>query len=115
VARAIDGAADGDGYLLGGENRTAVDLFRAFESSSGVPAPKRRIPFGVASAIGRLQSWRAALFGVDPELTPGVVKIYRHEWAFSSAKAERQLGYRITPFDEAVQRTTDWLRETGKL
>jgi farnesol dehydrogenase len=115
VARAIESAVDGEGYLLGGENRTVLDLFRVFESCSGVRAPKRKIPFGVASAIGRLQSWRAALLGVEPELTPGVVKIYRHEWAFSSAKAERDLGYRITPFDEAVARTTDWLRETGKL
>jgi farnesol dehydrogenase len=115
VARALARATDGEGYILGGENRTAVELFGAFQAASGIAPPRRRIPFGVASAIGRLQSWRAALFGIEPELTPGVVRIYRHEWAYSSKKAERELGYRITPFDEAIGATVEWMRERGEL
>jgi farnesol dehydrogenase len=112
---ALERAEAGSAYILGGENRTANELFAFFREASGVPEPSRKIPFALASAIGRWQRWRADWFGSDPELTDEVVRIYRHEWAYSSARAERELGYRITPFDEAMRRTVAWLRETGRL
>ena len=42
----------GERYVLGGENRTAIDLFEAFQAASGVAPPRRKIPFGVAALIG---------------------------------------------------------------
>jgi len=115
ICRAIESARGGSGYILGGENRTAIDLFAAFERATGIAPPTRRLPFALAAFIGKLQRWRADLFGIEPELTDEVVGIYRHEWAFSSARAERDLGYRVTPFDQAVQQTVDWLKTTGEL
>ena len=108
-------AEPGSNYVLGGENKTALELFAAFEQASGVRPPKRSIPFGVATWIGRFQRWGAELFGLEPELTDEVVGVYRHEWAYSSARAERELGYSITPFDQAVAQTTAWLREQGAI
>lgn len=115
VVSALERGAPGTGYILGGENRSAVELFAAFQRSSGVAAPRRRIPFAVAGLIGKLQRWRAELLGIEPELTDEVVGVYRREWAYSSAKAQSELDYRITPFDEAVGRTVAWLREIGEL
>ena len=115
VCLALEQGQAGEGYILGGENRTGNDLFAAFEKSSGVAPPKRKIPFGVAALIGKVQRWRAELFGTQPELTDEVVGIYRQEWAYSSAKAQRELGYKITPFDEAVALTVQWLRDEGQL
>ena len=54
-------------------------------------------------------------FGVEPELTDEIVGLYRCEWAFSSARAERELGYRITPFEEALAQSVAWMRATGRL
>ena len=115
VVLALERGRPGEGYILGGENRTGVDLFEAFSNASGIAPPKRKIPFWAAATIGKLQRWRAEILGIEPELTDEVVGIYRHEWAYSSNKAISELGYRITPFDEAVTRTVGWLRETGKL
>lgn len=115
AVKAVEDASPGSGYILGGENRTARELFASFEQATGIAPPRRRIPFGIATWIGRLQRWRAALLGIEPELTDEVVGIYRHEWAYSSELAERELGYRVTPFDQAVARTVDWLRESGEL
>lgn len=115
IVAAVDRAQPGSGYILGGDNRTAIDLFQAFASASGVRPPRRHIPFGVAALIGKLQRWRAELLGIEPELTDEVVGIYRHEWAYSSALAERDLGYRVTPLAEGVRATVEWLRETGEL
>lgn len=115
VVAALERGKAGEGYILGGENRTGIELFDAFQTASGVAPPKRKIPFGVASAIGTVQRWRAELFGIEPELTDEIVGIYRHEWAYRSDKAIAELGYRITPFAEAIDRTVAWLRESGEL
>ncbi len=115
IVQALERGKAGEGYILGGENRTGVELFDAFHAASGVAPPKRKIPFGVASMIGKVQRWRAELFGIEPELTDEVVGIYRHEWAYRSDKAVAELGYRITPFTEAIGRTVAWLRESGEL
>jgi farnesol dehydrogenase len=112
---ALERAAPRAAYVLGGENRTLVDLFEAFGRRTGIAPPSRRIPYAVAAAVGWAQRKRADWFGTEPELTDEVVGIYRHEWAYSSRRAERELGYRITPFEEALGRTVAWLEETGRL
>jgi nucleoside-diphosphate-sugar epimerase len=115
IAAAIDRARPGSAYILGGENRTVAELFRVFEAASGIPAPRRHIPYGLAGLVGRVQRLWAEVGGREPTLTDEVVEIYRHEWAYSSARAERELGYKITPFAEGVVRTVAWLRATGAL
>jgi farnesol dehydrogenase len=115
VVQALERGTAGEGYILGGENRTGVDLFDAFEAATGVAPPTRKIPFWAASAIGKAQRWRAELLNIEPELTDEVVGIYRHEWAYRSDKAVAELGYRVTPFVEAVAKTVAWLRESGEL
>jgi farnesol dehydrogenase len=115
VLAALDRAPSGSGYVLGGENRTGVELFDAFARASGVPPPRRRVPYAAATLVGLVQRWRAELFGIEPQLTDEVVGVYRHEWAYSSARAERELGYRVTPLEEGLRRTVRWLREIGEL
>jgi farnesol dehydrogenase len=112
---AVERAAPGAAYVLGGENRTLAELFESFGRRTGIAPPARRIPYALAAAVGWVQRKRADWFGIEPELTDEVVGIYRHEWAYSSARAERELGYRITPFEEALARTVAWLEKTGTL
>ena len=114
-AAVLERARDGSAYILGGDNKTLVDLFAAFQAETGIASPKMKIPYAVAGFAGRLERWRAELFGIEPEITDEVVRIYAHEWAYSSARAEAELGYRITPLREGVAKTVAWLREHGAL
>lgn len=114
-AAALAHAKDGSAYILGGDNKTLVDLFRAFQVETGIAPPRIKIPYAAARVVGRLQRWRAELFGVPPELTDEVVRIYAHEWAYSSARAQAELDYRITPLDAGVAKTVAWLRAQGQL
>ncbi|HZN53882.1 MAG TPA: NAD-dependent epimerase/dehydratase family protein [Candidatus Polarisedimenticolaceae bacterium] len=114
-ASALERARDGSAYILGGDNRTLADLFEAFRAATGIAPPKRKIPYAVAGLIGHVQRWRAELLGIEPELTDQVVRIYAHEWAYSSKRAEADLGYRITPLAEGVAKTVAWLRARGEL
>jgi farnesol dehydrogenase len=115
VVAATERAAAGSAYLLGGDNRTLNELFALFARETGIAPPRIRIPYGVASAIGRLQRLGATWFGIQPQLTEREVAIYRHEWAYRSERAVRELGYRARPLEDGVARTVAWLRETGAL
>jgi farnesol dehydrogenase len=114
-AAALERAKDGSAYILGGDNKTLVDLFQAFQAATGIAPPKLKIPYGVARMVGRFQRWGAELLGVEPELTDEVVRIYAREWAYTSKRAEAELGYRITPLEVGVAKTVSWLREHGAI
>jgi NAD+-dependent farnesol dehydrogenase len=114
-ATAVERAKDGSAYILGGDNKTLLDLFVAFQAETGIAPPGLKIPYAIARLAGRLQRWRAELTGREPEVTDEVVRIYAREWAYSSARAEAELGYRITPLREGVAKTVRWLREQGAL
>jgi nucleoside-diphosphate-sugar epimerase len=52
---------------------------------------------------------------VDPPLTRDLAAIAgRFHW-FSTAKAERELGFKATPFDAAIRAAYDWYRLNGYL
>ena len=110
-ALALERGRSGERYFLCGDNVTLVDLFATLGRVAGVPPPTRHIPYGVASLLGRtLWAW-AELTGHPPELTHEVVDVFREHWAYSSAKAERELGYRSRPLLEGLKQTVAWLRE----
>ena len=114
-AVALEKAKDGSAYILDGDNRTLVDLFAAFEKETGIRPPRLKIPYWAARAVGRMQRWRAELTGKEPELTDEVVRIYAREWAYSSARAIRDLGYRTTKLEDGVKKTVAWLKQSGEL
>jgi farnesol dehydrogenase len=112
-AAALERGAAGERYFLAGDNVTMNGLFATLERVAAVPPPRRHIPYPAASALGFAMWTWAELTGHPPQLTHEVVNVFREHWAYSSAKAERELGYRRTPLEEGLRRTVAWLRETG--
>jgi farnesol dehydrogenase len=112
-ASALERGRAGERYFLGGDNVSMNELFATLERVAAVPAPRRHIPYAAASALGFAMWTWAELTGHPPQLTHEVVNVFREHWAYSSAKAERELGYRRTPLEEGLRRTVAWLRETG--
>jgi farnesol dehydrogenase len=107
---ALERGRAGQRYLLAGENVTMNDFFRLLGEAAGVPPPRMHIPYPAAAALGwMLYAW-AELTGQPPLLTHEVVGVFREHWAYTSAKAERELGYGMTPLREGLRRTLDWLR-----
>jgi farnesol dehydrogenase len=105
----------GERYLLCGENLPVTDLFAWLERGFGIAAPRRHIPFALASLVGRAMVAWAELTGLPPRLTNGVVDVFRENWCYSSDKARRELDYRVTPLQQGLQRTMTWLRQDGHL
>lgn len=111
-ALALEKGRRGERYFLGGENASLNRLFALLGELAGAPPP-RHIPYRLASLLGRAAWCWAELTGAPPVLTHEVVGVFREHWAYSSAKAERELGYRVTPLAEGLRRTVEWLRSRG--
>jgi farnesol dehydrogenase len=118
VARGIGAALEREGagerYVLGGDNVTLGEFYATVERLSGVPVPRRRLPDGVAKAMGAAAKLQARLAGATPKLTPDLVEVYRHDWAYSSARAARDLGFRVRPLSDGLAEVLDWLRSSGQ-
>jgi NAD+-dependent farnesol dehydrogenase len=112
---ALERGRAGERYFLAGENVTMDGLFARVAELTGVPAPRRHIPYGVAWTLGAAMWGWAELTGHEPQLTHQVVDVFREHWAYTPAKAEAELGYKSRPLKEGLQITIDWLRDRGLL
>lgn len=108
---AIEKGVAGSGYVLGGVNATLRDWLGAAARLAGVKPPRFELPYGVARLLGQVELLRARAGLGAPLLTPDVVEVFRHEWAFDSTRAVRELGYTITDLETGLEQTIRSLRE----
>ena len=98
---ALERAAPGSAYALGGENVPQMRVFEHVQSIKGTKLP-RRIPFPLATALGLVEDARAAIFRSPPLVTAGTVAIFREDWSLDSGAAVRDLGLRVRPLEQGV-------------
>ncbi len=103
----------GERYILGGENLSFDDLFLTIEKVTGMHRKMFHLPMFVMYAVAALMEWQNKITGIPPAITTNWIKKYLNDWSLSSAKAERELGYHITPIEVGVRKTIDWLRENS--
>ena len=102
---ALEKGKPGDEYVLAGENRSLNDFFRLLTEFSGVHHPVLHLPFWAGKVAGAAEIFRAKFLSHTPHLTPGVVNMFKHDWVYSSSKAEAELGYRVTPLEVGLRST----------
>lgn len=111
---AMEKGTVGERYILGGENSSLKHLFTLVDEVSGRKHFQTNLPPKIAYLYAGFERRKAERFGIYPKITPGWVETFLQDWAYSCAKAERQLGYTITPFKEGVRTTYEWLMELRK-
>ena len=104
----------GERYLLGGQDATYHELFDTIAEVGGKKYKLYKMPLSIMLAFGKLQLFLAENFGRQPMITPGWVRKYLYKWMVSSAKAENELGYKITPLKQGIQKTVDWLNSENE-
>jgi dihydroflavonol-4-reductase len=90
-ALALEHGGPGERYLLGGVDLPLRELFAQIADVAGRPHPRVRVPYAVARAAAGLRL-----------VNRHEVRLARLPMYFSSAKAERELGYRARPIDRAL-------------
>lgn len=115
IALALEKTPPAGRYVLGGENVTLGEFYGTVGRLTGARIPTLRMPDGLAKAAGAMQKAWSRLRGTTPQLTPDLVEIYRHDWAYDSSRAEKELGYHGRSFAEGLASTVAWLRESGQM
>jgi farnesol dehydrogenase len=109
IARALERAPRGARYVLGGENVTQAEFYRLVGELGRIRVPARRLPDAAAKLAGAALKLAARLSGTTPRLTPDLVEIYRHDWAYDSARAAAELDFRPRPLARGLAETFGWL------
>jgi dihydroflavonol-4-reductase len=103
----------GERYILGGHNMTHKDIFRRIAQLVGGWPPFAKLPVALLRLGARVTELGCNMIGVEPLISSDLVaEAGMYNW-FSSEKAQRELGYTVSPFDEAVLATSRWYDEHG--
>ena len=111
---ALEKGKSGERYILGGENLTLKQILDKLGAISGLPSPTVKLPYVVAYIAGAVdQTVSGRLLGREPRATVETVRMGKKKMWASSDKAERELGWRIVPVDDALRRAVEWFRANG--
>lgn len=111
---AYDRGVIGESYILGGENRTLQWILQTVAELAGRRPPRLRLPHWLVVPIAYVAEGVARVRGgSEPMITVDGVRMSRKPMYFSSAKAERELGYAARPALEALRDELDWFYKNG--
>src|SRR5208282_6017024 len=112
--QALEKGRSGERYILGGENLTLKQILDRLGAITGLKSPTVKLPYFFALATGVVDEMvTGRLLGREPRATIDAVRMGREMMFVSSAKAERELGWRTVPVDQALRRSVDWFRGNG--
>ena len=111
---AAERAKPGERYILGGENLTLKQILDRLAAITGLPSPNVKLPYAMALATGVVDTMvTGKLLRREPRVTIDAVRMGRKKMYASSAKAERELGWKNVAVDDALRRAVEWFRTHG--
>jgi dihydroflavonol-4-reductase len=111
---ALEKGRSGERYILGGENLTLKQILDKLGAITGLPSPRVRVPYFVALATGVVDEVvTGRILGREPRATIDAVRMGRKKMFVSSAKAERELGWKSVAVDDALRRAVEWFQLNG--
>jgi len=111
---ALEKAKPGERYILGGENLKLKQILDRLSAITGLPSPAMRVPHALALGFAAFDEFfTGRVRGKEPRATVEAVRMGRKKMFASSAKAERELGYRSIPVDDALRRASAWFAQHG--
>lgn len=111
---ALEKGRSGERYILGGENLTLKQILDLLGKITGLPSPKIKLPYAFAFAAGFFgETITGRMLHGDPRATVDTVRMGKKKMFASSYKAERELGWKIVPVEEALRRAVQWFRGNG--
>jgi dihydroflavonol-4-reductase len=111
---ALERGRSGERYILGGENLTLKQILDKLASITGLPSPRVKLPYVFAFAAGVVdEAITGRILKREPRATVDTVRMGKKKMFASSDKAERELGWKIIPVDDALSRAVNWFQTNG--
>ena len=111
--RALERGRVGERYILGGQDASLRQLLADIAALTGRRAPTLGLPRAPLYPLAFAAETLARLTGREPMVTRDALDMAAHRMFFTSAKAERELGYRARPYLEALKDALAWFRTAG--
>jgi len=112
---ALDKGKIGERYILGGQDATLARMLGVIAELSNRKPPRINLPRGPLYPLAYAAEAFASLTGKEPFVTVDALNMSKYHMFFSSAKAERELGYTARPYREALADALDWFKQAGYL
>jgi dihydroflavonol-4-reductase len=116
MVRAMECGRPGRRYLLGHQNLSIRDVFRLLAGLTGLPEPRRRVPYGVALAAAYVSEWVAdVVTHRPPAATVTGVKLTRRRMHFDARRSLDELGLAPRPVRQSLADAVAWFHAVGWL
>lgn len=112
---ALEKGRQGERYILGGQDVLLGDMLREIARQVGRAPPRLRLPRRLIFPIAYGAEAIAYFSGREPFVTTTGLRLAKDYMFFTSAKAERELGYRARPHNEAIAEAIAWFRQHNYL
>lgn len=100
----------GERYILSSENLTIQQLFQTIAAAAGVEPPKIHLPNTIVHAIGKLGDFMESMGKKGPLNSENAWTSTLYHW-FDSAKAQRELGLKLTPAKVSIEESVQWMKD----
>lgn len=105
----------GERYILGGEDVALGRMLQDIARIVGRKAPTVELPVGPLFPLAWLAELGGKLTGREPFITLDSLRMARHHMFYTSAKAQRELGYTARPYVQALEDAIQWFRGAGMI
>lgn len=103
----------GERYILAGQNITYLELWQLMAKVMGKRPPRVRMGIFLATVLGWVCDAISKITGREGELNSASIKLGQmYNW-YSSDKARREIGYRVTDIEVAMRDAWDWFKQNG--
>jgi dihydroflavonol-4-reductase len=112
---ALDKGVIGERYILGGQDVELGEMLGQIAKLVGRKPPTVSLPRGPLYPLALGAELVALFTGKEPFLTADALKMSRYKMFFTSAKAQKQLGYTARPYRDGLVDAIAWFRSAGSL
>jgi len=103
----------GEKYILGNRNLSLKEIFEILARLTGKPAPRLRVPYGVAFLAALSSETWARVTRKPPRIALTGVRMAKKRMYFSPEKAVKELSLPQTPVEQALRDAVEWFRAHG--
>jgi dihydroflavonol-4-reductase len=107
--------AVGQRYVLGGQDVGLGQMLGDIARLVGRKPPTVKLPRKALFPLAYAAETVARVTGREPFVTVDALRMAKYRMFFSSAKAERDLGYKTRPYRDALADAVAWFRQAGYL